>query len=246
MNGNIPYPSETERTESIAYIVENGVRRRAGFSDIWKAADAITVKNLFFGVEDCLFIAVMLSILCGVFTAVAAAEHTPVLPLLFLFSPALYAALCFLTAWKDAMSKTLEWKQTCRMSFRAMTALRMLCFGGAAAFVCVLQCLLLWRAADKLYSFTWMMGAAFSSLFLYASLSLALQSLLRRSTAAVPVVWIGVGIVLLSGEKANVFLLKIPAFVFFLIAAAAAAVMLYQIKRYIERPIEGGVPYAVR
>ena len=246
MNDNIPYLSEAEKAASISYIVDNGVRCQNGISLIRDVVDTLGLRALFFGVEDCLFIAVMLTILLGAFSAAAAMDHAPIAPLLFLLSPALYAVLHLLTVWKDAMSRTLEWKHTCRLSARAVTALRMLCFGGMAVFVCVLQCLMLWRITQMLYSLPWMMSISFSSLFLYAALSLALQSVRRWIAAAAPVAWIAAGIMLLCTENASAFLLKIPAIVFFLITAAATAMLIFQIRRYITRPIEGGLSYAVR
>lgn len=246
MNEYVPYPNETEKAASISYIVDNGVRHESGLSLIKGAADTLGMRALFFGVEDCLFIAVILTVLLGAFSAAAAMDHAPVTPLLFLLSPALYAVLHILTLWKDAMSGTLEWKHTCRMSIRAVTALRMLCFGGAAVCVCVAQCLALWYVTRELYSLVWMMSVSFSSLFLYASLSLSLQAVRRRIAVAAPVIWITVGIALLYWNGANMFLPRVPAAVFFLIAATSVAGMLFQLKRYISRPIEGGLSYAVR
>ena len=246
MNDNIPYPNETEKAASISYIVDKGVRRQTGLSLIKDAANTLGMSALFFGVEDCLFIALLLTVLLGAFSAAAAMDHAPIAPLLFLLSPALYAVLHLLTVWKDAMSGTLEWKHTCRLSARAVTALRMLCFGGAAVCVCVLQCFARWYLTRELYSLVWMMSLSFSSLFLYASLSLALQAVRWRIAAVTPVIWIAVGIALLCWNGANVFLLSVPAAVFFLIAAASITVMLFQLKCYVAKPIEGGLSNAIR
>lgn len=122
-----------------------------------------------------MFLAVLFALICVVPTSLAATEQGPVVPMLFLLSPVLYAALHLLTWWKETLSGTLEWKQTCRLSFGMMTALRMLVFGGAATLLCVPQCFLMWFVIGRKISFLFMLSVSFSSLFLYAALALALR-----------------------------------------------------------------------
>ena len=124
----IPMPTQEERAQSIRQAVEAGLPpARPRWRELpWSA--------LVFGVEDCLFLAAILGGLCF-FSAVPLAQeqHYALSALLFTVSPALYAALQVLTAWKDSQSGTLEWKRTCRVSPRTVAALRMLAFGGAAS-----------------------------------------------------------------------------------------------------------------
>lgn len=233
-------PTEAERETSIRFILDEGLPEQEGLIQSFRL---VPFGALFAGVGDCLFLAVLISLLCLLPAAALASEHTPLAPLLFLLSPALYALLQLLTAWKERMSGTLEWKRTCRVNFRAVIALRMLCFGGAALLLCVPQCLLLWQLDGKSCSLLWMMGVSFSSLLLYGLLALRLLS------AAIwlpPVLWAAAGVLLLCWDHAASFLLCLPAAVFFTFAACAGLLGVMKLSCYIRSNTEGGISYAVR
>ena len=245
MEDNIPYPDKAEKAASISYIVRTGVRPSGGPARLWETARSIGLRGLFFGVEDCLFISFLLCLLLMGFSAMAAMDQAPIAPLLFLFSPALYASLSLLTAWKDTMSGTLEWKQTCRISAHTLTALRMLCFGAAAVIICVPHCLILWQVTGRLYSPLWMMSLSFSSLCLYATLALTL-AVMRCHVIVSPLLWLSGGIALLCLEPVQNFLLQIPAVVFCLVTIAAVALLLAEMETRLARTVKGGLAHAVR
>lgn len=225
---SIPMPSEEEKAQAITEILSasdlTGVGLRAQLASIKK----FSISTLFFGLGDCMFLAVLFALICVVPTSLAATEQGPVVPMLFLLSPVLYAALHLLTWWKETLSGTLEWKQTCRLSFGMMTALRMLVFGGAATLLCVPQCFLMWFVIGRKISFLFMLSVSFSSLFLYAALALALRKS-RWGIFFVPVFWLVAGIVMLCWERASIILLEVPSIVFFLLAVAAFAAVLFQL-----------------
>ena len=244
----VPMPTEEEKDRAINAILDAGLSRPVGmWRQLGATARSLPLSALFFGVGDCLFLAAVLSSLCLVPTVLVAAQQGPLAPLLFLLSPVLYGVLQVLTLWKDGMSGTLEWKQTCRISCRVMTALRMLCFGGASVLVCVPVNVLLWILSGRELSLLWMLSLSFSSLFLYAALALMTQSLGRLgSLLAAPLIWLAVGVVLLAWEKGTALLLQVPAWIFFLLAAGGLAVFLAGLDRHISMRKEGGVWYAVR
>ena len=126
----IPMPTEAEKNAAVARILDAGLPARPGLRHtLTETLQAVGLRTLFFGEADCLFLSVLFLLLCLLPAAAAAARQGPVGPVLFLLSPALYAALHLLTAWKETQSGTLEWRQACRISLRTMTALRMLVFG---------------------------------------------------------------------------------------------------------------------
>ena len=92
-----------------------------------------------------------------------------------------------------------------------------------------------------------MLGVSFSSLFLYAALSLAVQRARRRwALFAVPTVWVVLGAVLLRWEGAATLLLQVPTYVFLLVAFCALLLFLGEVRRLAtSRPVEGGF-HAVR
>lgn len=207
---SIPMPTPAERAASIQSILDEGLPEAR--------RPALPLSALFFGVEDCLFLSALLALL-GWVPALASARQAPTgsLPaLLFLASPALYALPHLLTLWKDAMSGTLEWKRSCRLSLGRLLALRMLAFGGTAAVVSVPAAAVYWAASGRRLSLVWLLGLSFSSLFLYAALSLPL--LRRRAALVPPALWLGIGLVLLRWEAGGALLLRVPALVFFLAA----------------------------
>ena len=149
--------------------------------------------------------------------------------------------------WKELSTGTLEWKQTCRIPLRALTALRMLVFGGVSVMVCVPADMLLWELSRHRVALPWMLEVSFSSLFLYAALSLSCQRLHRREMMlAAPAFWLALGVFLLCWEEGAALLLRIPALVFFLLALDGLALFLGELKHDLIYPIEGGLRYAVR
>lgn len=244
---NIEMPADDEKNQAVCAILDSAPllteRER-----LRRSITHIPISVLFFGVGDSLFLACILGALCLVPVTAAAAQKVPVPSLLFLFSPLLYGLLQGLTAWKELMCGTYEWKQSCRIPLRTLTGLRMLIFGGASTVVCVPVSVILRYVSGGTVGLLWMLALSFSSLFLYASLTLSLQrSTVRWVTLAVaPAIWVGVGIVLIKFKGASRLLMEIPAFVFCLIAALSLGLFLSQIKRCILKPVEGGAYYAVR
>lgn len=243
----IPLPTPEEKDRAVAAILSSGLYRRPTlWSQLGQMARALPLNVLFFGVGDCLFLSCLLTGLCLVPAARAAGGSSSLAPLLFLFSPVLYACLHLLTQWKEAMSGTLAWKRTCRLSFAALTAWRMLLFGGAAVAVSVPCNLLLWQMSGRQLSLLWMLCLSFSSLFLYGALTLGCQRLsLRLSALVPPLVWVGLGMIPLVWSPAAVWLEGVPALVFLLLAAGGLGAFLWQLDRFISHPTEGGRYHAV-
>lgn len=242
----IPMPTDREKDAAVARILDGGLPARP---ELWhtlrETLGAVGFRALFFGEADCLFLAALFSALC-LLPAAAAARQGTVGPVLFLLSPALYAALHLLTAWKEAQSGTLEWRQTCRVSLRAVTALRMLVFGGASVLVCVPANLLLWRLGGGSVSLWWMAALSVSGLCLYGTLSL--YCLRLRGAAGLltaPAVWTALGTVPLLWDRAARWLSAVPTVLFCLIAAAALVLYGMELRRFCRRHTEGGSTYAL-
>ena len=169
----IPMPTEAEKNAAVSQILDAGLPARPGLLHaLSETLQAVGFRTLFFGEADCLFLSALFLTLCLLPAAATAAQQGPVGPALFLLSPALYAALHLLTAWKEVQSGTLEWRQTCRISLRVITALRMLVFGGASVLLCVPANLLLWCLAGGKMPFSWMVALSVSGVCLYGVLSL--------------------------------------------------------------------------
>ena len=225
LNSNIPPLSNSEKDRAVLDILNVGLPE--GTVPLWRGHIKVPLSTLCFGIEDCFFLAVLISCLC-IIPASIMARFLPVTSLLFLLSPLLYALLHLLTWWKESMSGTLDWKRTCRLSFRTLTAMRMLYFGGVSVLFCVPQCWLLWISTGRKIFLPWMMSVAVTSVFLYGALSLRFQRMKwRYSLFAPPLLWAGIGAVLFIRENLSALLLQVPTLVFvFLSFAALSAVIL--------------------
>lgn len=243
----IPMPTEAEKNAAVARILDAGLPARPGLRHtLTETLQAVGLRTLFFGEADCLFLSVLFLLLCLLPAAAAAARQGPVGPVLFLLSPALYAALHLLTVWKETQSGTLEWRQACRISLRTMTALRMLVFGSVSVLVCVPVNLLLWYLAGGDVSLFWMVALSVSGLCLYGVLSLyclRLRGIAGLLTA--PAVWAALGGVPLLWERAARWLNGVPTVLFCLLSIAALALYVSELRRFCQRRAEGGTIYAL-
>lgn len=243
----IPMPTAAEKDDAVTRILDAGLPPRPGFwHDLAETMRAVGVQVLFFGAADCLFLSALVLVLCLLPAAAAAARQGPLGPALFLLSPALYAALHLLTAWKEAQSGTLEWRQTCRISLRTMTALRMLVFGSVSVLVCVPANLVLWYLAQGGVSLSWMVALSVSSLCLYGVMSLyCLRLRGMAGLLAAPAIWTALGIVPLLWERAARWLNGVPTVLFCLLTAAALVLYFMELRRFCRRCTEGGTIYAL-
>lgn len=243
----IPMPTEAEKNAAVAQILDAGLPARPGlWGMLTETFQMVGVRGLFFGEADCLFLSALFLVLCLLPAAATAAQQGPVGPVLFLLSPALYAALHLLTAWKEFQSGTWEWRQTCRVSLRTITALRMLVFGGASVLVCVPVNLLLWYLAGETVSLFWMVALSVSGVCLYGALSLyclRLRGIGGLLTA--PAIWAALGTVPLLWERAARWLSGVPAVLFCLLTAAALILYYMELRRFCWRCAEGGNTYAL-
>ena len=226
---NEPMPAHWEREAAITAILDQGLAPRPGLWAVLRPA--LDARVLFFGVADCIFLSILAAALLLIPLLAAVLQTGSVAPMLFLASPALYALLLGLTTWKEAQSGLLEWKETCRLSLRTVTALRMAVFGGGSVLVWVPVNLWLWKAMGGELPLSWMLGVSLSSLFLYGLLSLACLER-RGRLVAPPVIWAALGGLLLVWDGASAWLMALPGAVFLVLAGGALALYLPELRRF--------------
>ena len=132
---NEPMLEPWEREAAISAILDRGLVLKLGIGPLLRTA--LNAQVLFFGVVDCIFLSILAAVVLMIPLLAAVFQQASPAPMLFLASPALYALLLGLTAWKESQSGLLEWKQTCRLSLQAVSALRMIVFGGGSVLVWV-------------------------------------------------------------------------------------------------------------
>ena len=241
----IPMPTPKEKERAVAEILAACPRRPWLWRELEETFRAVGLKNLFFGTGDCLFLALLVLLLCLFPVARLTVELGAAGPVLFFLSPALYAALVLLTAWKEQQSGTLELLGVARISLRMLAALRMLCFGGASVAVCVPISLTVWQLSNGALSLGWALSLSLSSLFLYGALSLFCQRMRGwPGLLGAPCAWAGAVAVLMLWEKTAFCLAAVPAAAFCLAAAGGIVLYLMELRRFCRRPVEGGISYA--
>ncbi|NLA77338.1 MAG: hypothetical protein GX851_05860, partial [Clostridiales bacterium] len=124
---NIPMPSASEKRSSIEFIKTAGLKKKRTLLSV--SAELFRdfgLKNTFFGISDCLYVA----LLCAVIAVclVLAIETKFVYTLLMTVSPVIYIAVYLLSMWKDSMTDTLDVTRCCKYTYAQVTALRMLIF----------------------------------------------------------------------------------------------------------------------
>lgn len=228
---NEQMPAHDEREAAISTILEGGLAPRQGLTATLRTV--LDLRVLFFGVADCIFLSILAAVLLLIPLMAAAIRLMSPAPMLFLTSPALYALLLGLTAWKEAQSGLLDWKRSCRLSIQAVSALRMAVFGGGSVLVWVPVNLWLWKAMGGELPLSWMLGVSLSSLFLYGLLALVcLEGKGRGRLIAPPVIWAALGGLLLMWDGASAWLAALPGVVFLVLAGVALVLYLLELRQF--------------
>lgn len=235
-NDNIPILSDNEKHESIKFIVQNGMPEKQRLrSALPEAFRTVGLRGMFFGVGDCVFLAVLVSALLWFCILSVAKMNGVFLYVLFTISPLMYAALHFLTVWKEMMTGTYELMMTFRCSLRQVTVLRMLVFGGLSVVLTVLTGAIVDVISSGGIPLLRSMSISFSALFLFASIQLVVDWKLSIQTSRiiVPAIWVVLCMVLFVLDKKSILLLSsIPTAAFWIIAVLSLSVYAIMIKRY--------------
>lgn len=247
-NNYVVFPTEEERERSIHSIIEIGMPEKQSLSAaLPKIFKSLGFRGLFFGVGECVFLAILASILLWA-GLLAAISKNNLLYALFAASPFMYAALHFLTTWKEIMTGTYEIMMTCRCSRHQLTILRMLIFGG----ICVVASVLTGAIAGAIsaggFSIFRSMGVSFSALFLFATVQLLAEWKWHspKCHLVAPVFWLLLCLALLFiGERSIDFIVNIPTIVFWIIAVISLFVYIITAKKYYFDQKEGALNYAV-
>lgn len=247
---SIKMPDREEKKHSMQIILEQGMPSGKR-SPMWilDLIGKIGIRNLFWGTQDCIFLALIGTAGLAILFLLPAASYMEISLLgLFLVSPAFYGLLHLLTIWKEQQAGLYEIKMTCQYTLRELTALRMVFFGGASVLIDVLFVLLLCRQSQVILSLLKMMGISLSALFLYGMATLMLLSLGKKkeSQLFVPVAWCFLCIlpVILKIDIWK-YLSMIPNIVVLLCVVFTAFLYIFQLGRYLSTNHQGGIYHAV-
>ena len=249
-NEHIPYPTPEERDRSIAHIIAEGTpqpRRLA--TEMPNLFRTVGLRGLIFGIWDCAFLAFLASavIWMGCF-AVASQEGVGVSLALFVTAPAFWAAMHWLSLWKEWMGGTYELLMTMRCTIRQLTVLRMLVFGAVAVVLSTAVSGAVRMLIVGSPSMIRLCSLSFASLFLYAALCLLVEWRFppRWGHLIAPALWIVLGVSLLSlGARAAAFFDAVPLAAVTLVAAGSFVVYIQLLRQIYFIPREGAISHAV-
>lgn len=255
----------SERDREVRRIVDEALpphrRARGSFVALLRSC---TPALAFSGVGDCMLLALLMAGVGWAALIAAAGVDSSVVAAAFLCAPAFYAFASVFALWKDATGGTLEWKRACRMQPQELAAVRMCVLGGVSAAVCAAMSLGLWDVSGRAVPLTWMLALSFSSLLVYAAAALAcllaplplprygkgVHGAAAQAEGAVRavvplVVWAAAGVALVRIEAAASLLYAVPAYVLVLVACAAAAICVVELRRLAFGMRLRGAGYAV-
>lgn len=233
----IDLPSPEEMDRSVSLILDRGLEKKKTVE--WKS---LSLSTLLFGVEDCVAIAMMVYLVIMAAFSVLSLKGAPFLPLQFLAAPFLFGGLLYLSLWKDLMNRSAEWKQVCRVDYRAITVLRMILFGGISVVMGMLGNTLLWLVTGRQTDLLWILCFSFSGLFLYGFFSVfLLQRSVRLGTLLPNLIWAVLSTTLFLVHDLTRLVRLLPTSVLLLILAISFAAMALQIRSYFYAPSREGL-----
>ncbi|MDO4721009.1 MAG: hypothetical protein Q4A78_10145 [Peptostreptococcaceae bacterium] len=242
-----PLLSPEEKDRAIARILDLGMPAHQGlFQKLKQTASCLSPSELFRGVEDALFLSLLLSLL-AFFPLLSAATSMGerLESLLLSASPLLFCLLSLLIFWKEHQSGLLEWKQSCRLSFAELMTLRILLLSALCVLFLVPGVEILRFFTGTELSLLRMMALSCSGLFLYGSLALFCEALLpRRGLPLPPLLWSAAALATANSDTAARLLREIPTFLFIVLAAGSMAAFWKGLRIYCIS--HGGGSYALR
>lgn len=247
--GGIPYPSASERDASIAMIVARGMPARTRLVDAMIAlVRSVGLRDLFFGVWDCVFLGIMAAaclwglLVAGAGGFLAAADGAGegrLAVLLFLISPFLYEIVHLLVMIKERERRTLDLWRVCRWSFRRLAAVRMLAFGAASVLANTAGAAAVDAASGRRLPLITMLGVSFASLFLFAlgQLAVDVRCAWPASAAVMPAAWAALsGIGWACDRRVTALLERLPAAVSLGVAVGLAVLFVAALQRHMNVP----------
>lgn len=240
--------SEIEKEKAIQRIVRQGIVSPADrIREIVTASKACSFRTLFFGVGDCLFLGMLIT-LC-LWSFLLRFTIKTILCSVFALSPFAYISCFLLTTWKEHLVQLYEVKMSCHFTIRQVIALRMiyLSFGNMLINTAALSLFAQTQAA--VLPFWKTLGLSFAALFLYGVFMLFFQIKGRMVlSAAIPaVVWglFSFFITVCYGNRVETLLLNLTGTLVFLVASCSFAAYLFMLYRFFTTRHQGEVIHVI-
>lgn len=240
---NIPAPDEKEKSKSIKKIIKSGlIKRKTVFSVIFDLACNLGIKNIFWGVGDCILTALACTAVClGFWTASVknfpGGEEYPY-SVLFMITPLFYVSANILSALKESSAGILEIKAACKYTPSHLAVFRMMTFSAANMILVIPPVAALSKIIDDA-AFLKLLLTSYASLLIYSFCSAALLCKTSKLFyhAAFPAVWVMLSGVLnlIFREKTETLLMNASITAFVLCIISAAVLYMFALDKLIKK-----------
>lgn len=193
---NIEMPTGEEKENSVAYIIQSCVKKHDGiFSLCRKMLSIFGIRNIFFGITDCIYLAAVIS---AVFLSFCfAVPERFCLAALFFVSPFFFIGSYAFSLFKEHICGTLEIQRVCKFTPVQLSAVRMLFFSVLGLIPNLFFSVIFSEFRGVSFFRLFFMSCA--SLFLYSSVNILSGIFLPKKFPALvqPAVWVALGLTLL-------------------------------------------------
>ncbi|MGK0468760.1 hypothetical protein [Clostridium sp.] len=237
----IDFPDDNTINSQINTIIAKGLKPQQSFNSYIKNMyKQIGIKNLFHDVTELVFaVLIVLSIL--VFIAISSnismnVNNGGIYSFIFMFSPVLYFAISLVSFINTKQKDTYDIEMTCKYNVYQLAAFRMLVFS-VFCIIFNVSVLYLLAAIYKQINFLQAFMISVTSLFLFSTIFLyiifKMHSTFTVYFAICTWVIINLGVSTFSKEIYNMFLNKIPIYVYLIVTFAFLCAYIYNLKKLI-------------
>lgn len=237
----IDFPDENTIKAQINTIIAKGVKSPQSFySYIKNMYNQIGIKNLFHDITEIVFVVlIVLSIL--VFIAITSRisiniDNGNIYSFIFMFSPVLYLAISSVSFLNTKQKGTYEIEMTCKYNIYQLAAFRMLVFS-VFCIIFNISALYLVSAFYQQINFLQAFMISVTSLFLFSTLFLYVFFKIHSKLTIYLVLlgWaiLNLAVSIFSTEIYNLFLNKIPIYVYLVVTVTCAYAYINSLKKLI-------------
>lgn len=238
----IDFPDEATMKQQIDDIIEKGVKSKKTFYSFLKNMyTQIGIRYLFHDLVEIAFVALIV-IASLIFVIInsqiqMSIDDGSIYTFIFIISPILYMAVSLVAFINTRLNNTYEIEMTCKYNFYQLSAFRMFVFSIFSIIINSIS-LGLVTVYHKEINFLQALMLSITSLFLFSAMFLYLIFKIRSAFAKYIMffVWIFANYEasIYSSEFYNMFLNKIPIFVYLVIIIAFAYAYIRNLKRLIK------------
>ena len=237
----VDFPDDNTIKSQINTIIAQGLKPKQSFNSYIKNMyKQIGIKNLFHDITELVF-AVLSVLSIVVFIAISSStprniDNGSIYSFIFMFSPVLYFVISLVSFINTKQKDTYDIEMTCKFNVYQLAAFRMLVFS-VFCIIFNVSVLYLLYAIYKQINFLQAFMISVTSLFLFSTIFLyiifKIHSRFTICFAIFAWVIINLGVATFSKEIYNMFLNRVPIYVYLIVTVACLCAYIYNLKKLI-------------